>query len=74
MPTVTAFDEDEKFMVADHDGPRLIYVPHLKARGSQALLEACRETPEGLRPMVLTLLCRAVFVLSFVLVFGFRVS
>ncbi len=35
---------------------------------------ATNTLPEGVRPMALTLLCRAVFVLSFVLVFGFRVS
>ncbi len=45
MPTITPFDESQKFMIADHDGQRLIYVPHLKARGSQALLEAALESP-----------------------------
>ena len=45
MPTMTAFNEDEKFMVADHEGQRLIYVRHLKARGSQALLEAAMASP-----------------------------
>jgi adenine-specific DNA-methyltransferase len=45
MPTFTTFDESQKFMIADHDGQRLIYVPHLKARGSQMLLEAALESP-----------------------------
>jgi adenine-specific DNA-methyltransferase len=45
MPTITPFDESQKFMIADHDGQRLIYVPHLKARGSQVLLEAAMESP-----------------------------
>jgi len=45
MPTITPFDESQKFMIADHDGQRLIYVPHLKARGSQVLLEAAMDSP-----------------------------
>ena len=45
MPSIVPFDEDQKFMVADHDGLRLIYVPHLKARGSQALLESALNSP-----------------------------
>ncbi len=45
MPSIVPFDEDQKFMVADHDGLRLIYVPHLKARGSQALLESALDSP-----------------------------
>jgi len=32
-------------MVADHDGQRLIYIPHLKARGSQVLLDAALASP-----------------------------
>ena len=45
MPSVTPFDDGAKFMVADHDGQRLIYVPHLKARGSQALQDAALDSP-----------------------------
>jgi adenine-specific DNA-methyltransferase len=45
MPEITPFDESQKFMMADHEGTRLIYLPHLKARGSQALLEAAIDSP-----------------------------
>lgn len=45
MPAITPFDESQKFMIADHDGTRLIYVPHLKARGSQLLLDTALDSP-----------------------------
>lgn len=45
MPSIGPFDDSQKFMIADHQGIRLIYVPHLKARGSQALLEAAIGSP-----------------------------
>ena len=45
MPSMTPFDDTQKFMIADFEGTRLIYVPHLKARGSQALLEAAIDSP-----------------------------
>jgi adenine-specific DNA-methyltransferase len=45
VPAITPFDESQKFMIADHDGTRLIYVPHLKARGSQLLLDAALDSP-----------------------------
>lgn len=45
MPSMTPFDDTQKFMIADFDGTRLIYVPHLKAPGSQALLEAAIDSP-----------------------------
>jgi adenine-specific DNA-methyltransferase len=45
MPAIKPFDESQKFMIADHDGTRLIYVPHLKARGSQVLLDAALDSP-----------------------------
>ncbi|MCF7961516.1 MAG: site-specific DNA-methyltransferase [Pirellula sp.] len=45
MPSMTPFDDIQKFMIADFEGTRLIYVPHLKARGSQALLEAAIDSP-----------------------------
>ena len=45
VPAITPFDESQKFMIADHDGTRLIYVPHLKARGSQLLLDTALDSP-----------------------------
>jgi len=45
MPVILPFDDSQKFMVADHDGQRLIYIPHLKARGSQVLLDAALASP-----------------------------
>ncbi len=45
IPAITPFDENQKFMVADYEGTRLIYVPHLKARGSQVLLDAALDSP-----------------------------
>lgn len=45
MPSMTPFDDTQKFMIADFEGTRLIYVPHLKARGSHALLEAAIDSP-----------------------------
>jgi adenine-specific DNA-methyltransferase len=45
MPTISPFDESQRFMIADSDGLRLIYVPHLKARGSSELLKAALASP-----------------------------
>ncbi len=45
MPTLMPLDESKSLAIADHDGQRLIYVPHLKARGSKALLDAALASP-----------------------------
>ena len=45
MPTISPFDESQRLMIADTDGLRLIYVPHLKARGSSELLKSALASP-----------------------------
>jgi hypothetical protein len=45
MPRVGAFDEGARFLVADDDDQRLIYVPHFLARDGRALVKAVKGKP-----------------------------
>ena len=45
MPTLSPFDDTTAFVVADHDGQRLIYVPHLRSKDARGLAKAVAESP-----------------------------
>lgn len=45
MPTLGAFDASQPFAVADHEGQRLIYVPHLRSKGAKALAKLVTGSP-----------------------------
>lgn len=40
MPTLTPFEEGERFVTSDHEDQRLIYVPHFRAKDARALKKA----------------------------------
>jgi adenine-specific DNA-methyltransferase len=44
-PAIGPFDESRRFMQADYEDGRLIYVPHFEARDTRALKKAAGETP-----------------------------
>lgn len=45
MPTLAPFEEEKPFVVADYDGQRLIYVPHLQGKDVRSLEKAVAESP-----------------------------
>jgi hypothetical protein len=45
MPTLSPFDDGKAFVVADHDGQRLIYVPHLRSKDARALVKVVEGSP-----------------------------
>ncbi len=45
MPVLGRFDDEQPFVVADHDGQRLIYVPHFSVKQAKALAKAVKESP-----------------------------
>ena len=45
MPTLSPFDDGKAFVVADYDGQRLIYVPHLRSRDVRALAKSVAGSP-----------------------------